>query len=152
MSNHQSSSQNQLSDTNPLKSPSNWTFSPTFQAIYGTPTPTYGSFYRLVTTAFDHRILPKYKGFDILLRTQSAYFAFCKQVDHIVKLSNLAPVSRDETEASWAWTALYLYEKAGRKDMEELTWVFSMRFHPRDRLEKYWDDTVRMRIRICRIR
>ncbi|KAK2627295.1 hypothetical protein QTJ16_003261 [Diplocarpon rosae] len=117
-------------------------FSQLFLAKYDKVTECYSDFYRLLTTPFDHRILPRIKTFDALTSTTSSstFLHFCRSVDEIVHNQSLPPVARREMEAAWAFIALGLYEKSFPDAMGELRTVFGMRHHPEQKVEKYWED------------
>ncbi|KAL2075333.1 hypothetical protein VTL71DRAFT_276 [Oculimacula yallundae] len=117
-----------------------WGFSPRFKAVFGTPTAAYSDFYRLVTTPFDPKTLPKYKTFEALLTQQSTFLNFCKTVDGIAASKNLSPVSRRAMEGAWACLALELYDASSSEEAVsfKLRKVFDMRFNPRQKVEEYW--------------
>ncbi|KAL2075334.1 hypothetical protein VTL71DRAFT_277 [Oculimacula yallundae] len=125
----------------PVEEYERWGFSITFQSIYGDPMEYYSDFYRLMTTPFDHRLLPNLKGFESLGdKETSRYLWFCGMCDNMTRNQNLPMMNRRQMEAAWVWVAFDLYEKDDTAVDAQLKKVVSRRFHPKAKVEEYWED------------
>lgn len=86
-------------------------FSSSFIAIYGEPTSSYSDFRRLMTTPFDHELLPKIRKFATLLEQDSRFLWCCQTVDDLLRVKGAQPVGRREMEAMWECVAVARWEK-----------------------------------------
>ncbi|KAG4442667.1 hypothetical protein IFR05_001852 [Cadophora sp. M221] len=118
-----------------------------FEMKYGMPC-YYTDFIRLVNTKFTLSAIPKIRDFDSLIRKEnsSTFLSFCKMVDNKTRENNLAPFARREMETAWVWLAFKLYEKQCIPKVHinqanaNLENVLKMRFHPKGRIEMYWQE------------
>lgn len=90
-----------------------WGFSPAFRAIYGEPLEYYSDFHRLMTTAFDHSVVPQIKRLASLADqdTKPRFLWFCEMADEIARKEGLPMLKRREMEAAWVWVAFELYDR-----------------------------------------
>ena len=97
----------------PVQKYERWGFSESFKAAYGEPLEYYYDFYRLMTTVFDHKVVPRLKRFASLGADEISgrYLWFCEMCDDIAQVHSLPMLKRREMEAAWIWNAFDLYEK-----------------------------------------
>ncbi|PVH89933.1 hypothetical protein DL98DRAFT_8214 [Cadophora sp. DSE1049] len=144
MSTRQNSNLIFLLEVVPVQEYKRWGFSESFRSIYGEPFEYYPNFYRLMTTTFDHRVVPRLKGFASLGADElfGRYLWFCQMSDDFARTHSLPMLKRREMEAAWVWIAFNLFEKEPTVDPVTLKKVVTRRLHPRVKVEAYWADNV----------
>ncbi|ESZ94700.1 hypothetical protein SBOR_4951 [Sclerotinia borealis F-4128] len=93
-------------------------FPPAFKAIYGTPVPYYRAWERLMDITIRPELRLKIKQSFLQFASNTMYPQYCKMIDDVAAIKNLALVGRTEMDAAWVQQLVRLYN-LDRKDMND---------------------------------